>query len=166
MALIGDTSDLNTFAYGGKPLLPDRDSYQLTAPNGVVQSNIAGGLTKLGLQYFNSPAMVSVTYALESLSKIAFVKSFLRNNQGGKFITHLAVDNGAVEPYVVQYLGSPNIQETGFNGFLRLNLEVQPSFDPCYDKFLNDYLACLGDGACEFFDLVTAGVEGKPDANA
>ena len=162
MAIIGDATDLDTFAYGGANLLPDRDSYQLATPNGVVASNIAGGLTKLGLQYFNSPANLTVTYFMESVAKINYVKAFLRQNNGEKFIASLAVDYGTVEEYVVQYLGTPQISETGFNGTLRLSLEVQPSFDACMDQFSVDF-ACMGNDICEIFNLVDEGIKAKPN---
>ena len=58
MALIGDTSELDTLLYGGKYMLPEANSYTMTTPWGVVSSDVSGGFVRQQLQFFNSPAQV------------------------------------------------------------------------------------------------------------
>ena len=46
MALIGDTSELDTLLYGGKYMLPEAASYTMTTPWGVVSSDVSGGFVR------------------------------------------------------------------------------------------------------------------------
>ena len=46
MALIGDTSELDTLLYGGKYMLPEAGSYTMTTSWGVVSSDVSGGFVR------------------------------------------------------------------------------------------------------------------------
>lgn len=145
MAVIGDTSDLDEFIYGGRPILPEKDSYSESILGGVVASDSAGGSVKQQLQYVGGAATRKVTYILLSGFKSDYVSKFLTKNRGQKFIAYLLGDSG-IEPFVVQYLDeNPSVSKTGFNGSVSLTLQVEPANDRCYDEWLLWNLACYGD---------------------
>lgn len=143
MALQGDTSDLDEFVYGGQPILPEKDSYRVSTPYGVVTSDTAGGLLKSQLQFFNEPYTVNVNYIAVDQFKISYIENFLLRNAGQKFIATLLI-GGVLEEFVVQYLGQPQISQTGFNGNVSLTLQVEPAVDVCYQQFIREFGPCMG----------------------
>ena len=96
MALIGDTSELDTLLYGGKYMLPEANSYTMTTPWGVVSSDVSGGFVRQQLQFFNSPAQVQVVYRCVTRARVDFLKAFIRLHEGLPFIAALAVDTDEV----------------------------------------------------------------------
>lgn len=146
MALIGDTTGLDEFVYAGKPILPEQDSYQLKIPGGVVRSDIAGGLPKSQLQFYNFPYEVTGQYRGLDGFKIAYIENFLDQHRGQKFIAYLLISSGDIEPFIVQYRGDPQVSKTGFNGSTSITFEVEPAIDRCYQKFILDWGACLSGG--------------------
>ena len=161
MALIGDTSDLERFYYAGEYILPERDSYSITAKSGAVYSEVNGGMTKQQLQFLNQPYYVSVTYIALDQFKIDYINNFLKRNDAQKFVTQLMIESGHIEEYVVQVVGDTDSSMTGFNGSIPLTLEVEPAIDTCWVQFINDYAPCMGN-PCEFFNIVDEGVQALP----
>ena len=154
MALIGDTSELDTLLYGGKYMLPEANSYTMTTPWGVVSSDVSGGFVRQQLQFFNSPAQVQVVYRCVTKARVDFLKSFIRLHEGLSFIAALAVDTDTVEPYVVDIVGAPTWQENGFSGTCTLTYQVQPTPNADYDEFLQWTGATLGDDLPEFANWI------------
>lgn len=154
MALIGDTSELDTLLYGGKYMLPEAASYTMTTPWGVVSSDVSGGFVRQQLQFFNSPAQVHVVYRCVTKARVDFLKAFIRRHEGLPFIAALAVDTDEVEPYVVDIVGAPTWQENGFSGTCTLTYQVQPTPKADYDEFLQWAGATLGDDSSEFANLI------------
>ena len=76
MALIGDTSELDTLLYGGKYMLPEAASYTMTTPWGVVSSDVSGGFVRQQLQFFNSPAQVQVVYKCVTKARVRSIMMF------------------------------------------------------------------------------------------
>ncbi len=144
MALIGDTSDLDRFEFACEPILPEKDSYSISLPDGTVVSDLPGGMTKQQLQFFNQAYTVNVTYVGLDAFKIDFIEGFLLRNSGQKFIASLAISDSIIDEYVVQYFGSPNIAKTGFNGQVTLSLQVEPAIDVCFQQFIRDYGETVG----------------------
>ena len=140
MALIGDTTGLSTFA-----LTPEQSGYSLTMADGTTISDISGGLAVKRLQFINAPAEVSCTYVCVSQAAVQYAKGFFRQNMAFKFIANLAIDSYVVEPYVCQLVGTPQWEETGFNGRVKVKLQVQPAPDRCYEQFLIDFYPCWGE---------------------
>ena len=154
MALIGDTSELDTLLYGGKYMLPEAASYTMTTPWGVVSSDVSGGFVRQQLQFFNSPAQVQVVYRCVTKPRVDFLKSFIRLHEGLPFIAALAVDTDEVEPYVVDVVGAPTWQENGFSGTCTLTYQVQPTPNADYDEFLQWSGSALGDDSSEFANWI------------
>ena len=154
MALIGDTSELDTLLYGGKYMLPEANSYTMTTPWGVVSSDVSGGFVRQQLQFFNSPAQVQVVYRCVTKTRVDFLKSFIRLHEGMPFIAALAVDTDTVEPYVVDIVGAPTWQENGFSGTCTLTYQVQPTPNADYDEFLQWTGAAFGDDTLEFANWI------------
>ena len=154
MALIGDTSELDTLLYGGKYMLPEAASYTMTTPWGVVSSDVSGGFVRQQLQFFNSPAQVQVVYRCVTKARVDFLKAFIRLHEGLPFIAALAVDTDTVEPYVVDIVGAPTWQENGFSGTCTLTYQVQPTPNADYDEFLQWSCAALGDDSSEFANWI------------
>jgi hypothetical protein len=164
MALSGDTSDLDELIYGGSPVLPEQNSYSVTTPGGVVRSDVDGGLPKSQLQFYNKPHLASATYIGLDGFKIAYLENFFERHRGQKFIAHLLVLSGEVEPFVVQFVGEPSFSKTGFSGSCQISYEVQPGIDRCYQQSMLDLGQCLTGGQIVGIgDELRLAIEAKPD---
>lgn len=158
MALIGDTSDLDTLMYGGKPLLPERDLYSFTDSFGVEQTDISGGFIRQSLLYFNSPYSVSVEYQLVTAARYNYMKAFLNVHKGIPFIAYMCLDSIEIEPYVVDIIDAPEWESTGFSGVCKLSLQVQPSPDYDYQEFTVWSSGEFGDDLQTYADLINTAV--------
>lgn len=142
--LVGDTSDLDRLIYGGKPVLPEQQSYSTTTPDGTVVSSVPGGLPKSQLQYLNQPYKVSVTYKSLDGFKSAYIENFFALHQGQAFIASLLIGGTETEEFVVKYLGDTKHSRTGFNGSVSVDLIVEPAIDRCFQSVIQGWGACLG----------------------
>lgn len=146
MALKGDASDLDTLAFGGKPLVPLVSGFSKHRRSGVIQSSVPGGMTRQRLKYYNNPHVAEATFYLETGAQQDFIQMFFNRNEGKKFICHLAADNSTVEPYVVQVIGDWKLPyNSSQDAQLSVTLEIVPSRSFCYDEFIYDMGQCLGD---------------------
>lgn len=164
MALVGTTDDLPVLEYGGKPILPEQQSYSVSTPDGTVVSDIPGGLPKTQLQYFNQPYEVSVTYQNLDGFKSAFMENFFARNQGQAFIATLLVSNTETEQFVVKYLGNSTHARTGFDGSMSINLVVEPAIDRCFQQVVLDWGSCVGSETCEVWNNTNEGVKNLPSS--
>lgn len=162
MALIGDTSDLERLIYGGKPVLPEQQSYQTVTPDGTVVSSTPGGIPKTAIQYFNQPYSVSVTYVALDGFKSLYLEDFFARNQGQAFIANLLIGNTETEEFVVKYLGSSKHAKTGFNGSMSIDLVVEPAIDRCFQEFLAIYAPCMGSDTAPVFCYANLGIKALP----
>lgn len=165
MATNGDISDLDTLLFGGKPLIPLRPSYRLTNPNGVIQTQIAGGASRQRKKFFNGTYLVSSTYELDEFA-LDWIQVFFQKNEGKKFIAHLAADRPIVEPYVVQVVSEWQFPDySGFRGQLTVEYEVFQARNQCLDNFLYEVYPCWGsDIGCVLSGFGEI-VERMPNAN-
>ena len=154
MALVGDTSDLDTLMYGGYPMLPERDSYSFTDSFGVEQTDISGGFVRQSLLYFNAPYQVDVKYNLVTAQRYNYLKMFIDAHKAIPFIAYMCLDSIEVEPYVVDIIDAPEWETTGFSGTCKLSLQVQPSPDYDYRDFVLNFAPEYGDYFAEFADLI------------
>ena len=162
MALKGDTSDLDRLQYGGVPILPERDSYKVTTPDGVVSSDVAGGLPKTQLQYLNQPYEVSVTYKSLDGFKAAYIQNFFTKHQGQAFIATLLLEGTALDEYVVKYLGSTDHNKTGYYGTMTVKLLVDPAVDACFMDVIQDWGNCAGSDTPYVWCYTDLGVRALP----
>lgn len=163
MALKGDVTGLATFQYGGKPVLPQQDSYQVSLQGGIVSSSFSAGLDKQLIQFQNSPYEVSVTYFAMDQSESMFIEQFLNRNRGLKFIATLLIGNTELEEFVVQYIGTPQISKTGFSGSISLTLQVEPAIDQCFNDWVYENMQCLsGAEWCQVFSNTDGGLNSWP----
>ncbi|MGB1320890.1 MAG: hypothetical protein ACPG5L_08160 [Vibrio gallaecicus] len=162
MALVGDTSDLSRLEYGGNPVLPEKQSYSVSTPDGTVVSDIPGGLPKSQLQYFNQPYEVSVTYQNLDGFKSAYLENFFSLHQGQAFIATLLISGTETEEFVVKYLGNSSHSRTGFNGSLSINLVVEPAIDRCFQQVIMDWAPCAGSSTCEIWNNINTGIGALP----
>lgn len=160
MAISGDVTGLEYFNYAGERVLPEKDSYSLTNPDGVVSSSLPGGLPKSAIQFFNDPYTVSVTYVAVDGYKINYIENFFKQNRGQKFIAKLAVSH-FFEDFVVQVDGQPNITKTGFNGSATVTYKVEPSVDRELEQVFYDWGKNAGN-AGEIWDLINQAVQALP----
>ena len=162
MALSGDTSDLERLVYGGKPILPEKQSYSVKTQDGTVISSVAGGLPKSQLQYFNQPYKVSVTYVSLDGFKAVYLEDFFNRHQGQAFIANLLIGNTETEEFVVKYLGSTNQSKTGFNGSMSIDLIVEPAIDRCFQQFIAEFAPCMGSDTATIFCYANLGIKALP----
>jgi len=162
MALTGDTSDLERLIYGGKPILPEQQSYSVETPDGTVVSSVPGGLPKTSVQYFNQPYKVSVTYKSLDGFKALYLEDFFTRHQGQAFIANLLIGNTETEEFVVKYLGTSKHSKTGFNGSMSIDLIVEPSIDRCFQAFLAEYAPCMGSDTAPVFCYANLGIKALP----
>lgn len=162
MALKGETSDLDRLQFGGKPILPEQQSYSVQTPDGTVVSSVAGGLPKSQLQYFNDPYIVSVKYtALDSFMS-AYIENFFTLHRGQKFIATLLIAGTELEEFVVQYLGSVKVSKTGFNGSVSVDLIVEPAIDRCFQQVIDGWGSCVGSDTCLVWDYANKAIKALP----
>ena len=159
--LKGDTSDLSRLTYGGKPVLPERDSYQVKLRGGVVASDIAGGLQKQLLQFTNAPYQVSVNYKGLDQAKATWLSNFFDQRRGERFIATLLIGGTELEEFVVQVVSQPTWKTTGFNGSISVTLQVEPAVDTCFIEWADwAYQCTLPQDWADIFCYTKQGVEG------
>ena len=162
MALRGDTSDLERLVYGGKPILPEQQSYSVETQDGTVISSVPGGLPKTALQYFDQPYKTSVTYNSLDGFKALYLEDFFNRHQGQAFIANLLIGNTETEEFVVKYLGTSKHNKTGFNGSMSIDLIVEPAIDRCFQAFLAEYAPCMGSDTAPVFCYANLGIKALP----
>lgn len=163
MALKGYTSDLERFVYAGKPVLPERDSYQVTLQGGVVSSSVAGGLAKQQVQFTNSPYSVSVNYKGLDEAKTIWMSNFINRHRGKPFIATLLIGGTELDEFVVRIMGNPSLKTTGFNGSIKLTLQVEPAVDHCFINWAHEAYMCLSaQDWCKVFNYTKQGIESWP----
>lgn len=162
MALSGDTSDLERLVYGGKPILPEQQSYSVQSPDGTIVSSVGGGMPKTAIQYFNQPYKVSVTYKSLDGFKALYLEDFFTRHQGQAFIAELLIGNTETEEFVVKYLGSTKQSKTGFNGSMSIDLIVEPAIDRCFQQFIAEFAPCMGSDTATIFCYANLGIKALP----
>ncbi|AUR97518.1 hypothetical protein NVP1240O_18 [Vibrio phage 1.240.O._10N.261.52.F8] len=162
MAVIGNVDDLDVFEYGGKPILPEKESYTVKLQNGLQVSDVSAGMSKQQIQFLNAPYYVNVTYVGLDSFKMAYIENFLNNNRGQKFVTTLLIGGTELDQFVVQQMDVANIKRTGFNGSLSITLEVEPAIDQCFMQFIMDYGQCMGSDTAGVFCYTNEGVKVWP----
>lgn len=161
MALIGDITGLSRLQYAGVQILPERSGYSVSSRNGIVSSDVAGGISKQYIQFMNSPFTVSVTYKGLDASKAWFLSDFFDRNRGQRFICSLLIGSIDIEEFVVQRMGDYQYKATGINGQLTVTLQVVPSFDTCYADWASNAFQCVSGGDwAKIFKETKEGVEG------
>lgn len=159
MAITGDVSDLDEMLWNGEPYLPQRDSYSVELPSGVVGTSFGGGLDKLQLQFVNAPYYVSVTYTAYDGFQAAYLEYFLKKNRGQKFVAWLLISGVEPEQFVVQYTeDNPQISKTGYTASVTITLQVEPSVDRDFEDFIFTFGQQAGNPK-EWFDIANIGVK-------
>lgn len=163
MALRGDTSDLDRLVYGGKPVLPERDSYSVRLRGGVVSSDISGGLTKQMVQFTNAPYSVSVNYKGLDQGKATWLSNFFDKRRGERFIATLLIGGTELEEFVVQQISDATFKTSGINGSISLTLQVEPAVDNCFIDWADWAYQCSAPQEwCQIFNNTKEGVEVWP----
>ena len=160
MAISGSTEGLETLQYADEPVLPDKDSYSVQIPGGVVTSNLPGGLPKSQIQFFNGVYTVGATYVGLDGFKINYLENFFKRTRGQKFIARLAVDY-FFEDFIVQVQGEPIASKTGFNGSISVKYSVEPSVDRELEKLLYDWGQNAGH-AGNIWRVINKGIQALP----
>ncbi|MCP4984692.1 MAG: hypothetical protein GY928_01125 [Colwellia sp.] len=146
MATKGDVSDLEVLQYGGSPLVPLVQGFNRTRRSGVIQSEVAGGMTRQRKKYFNMPHVSNVVFYLKSAMMQDYLQSFINLNEGKKFICHLSADRPIVEPYVVQAIGDWNhVEVNAIKGTVTCEFEIISTKVEVLDEFLQANYASSGD---------------------
>lgn len=162
MALKGDTSNLDTFTHAGAPMLPLASSYNVTLPNGVAASSIAGGMSKMQLQFQNAPYYVSCTYRTMNYFDSAYIEGFFKRHLGQKFIAYLVLEGTSPEPYVVQVISEIETTKRADGGDTAITYEVMNATDRCYEQVIQDWGECVGNPTCVWADIAQ-GIRNLPD---
>lgn len=160
MALIGDTTGLARLEYVTefgelKAMLPSKEGYSITLPDGTVGSSISGGLEKQQRQFFNAPTIVSCTYRLKKIDG-QWLDTFLRDNNGENFIAWL-YDDQNIEEYIVQIVSSSRPRKNS-DGHSLTEISVTYKLQPnIYDPDFIDARLSLGAlGSSVVFDELEA----------
>ena len=162
MALSGDTSDLDRLIYGGKPVLPEQQSYSTTTPDGTVVSSVPGDIPKTAIQYFSQPYKVSVTYVSLDGFKSSYLENFFALHQGQAFIANLLVGGTETEEFVVKYIGDSKHSRTGFNGSMSIDLIVEPSIDRCFQQVIQEWGECRGSDTAQIWCDTNLAIKALP----
>ena len=93
-----------------------------------------------------------------------YIRLFINNNEGKRWICHLSADRPLVEPYVVQALTDWNhVEVNALRGTVTVQLEIFSARNPCADEFLSAVYPCIGDDICEYLELFGTITEGWPE---
>lgn len=150
MAIKGDVSDLDTLMYGGEPIVPQVaiGGYSYRLKSGVVMNDTTGGATRQRTKFFGMPYRANASFYAETALMQDYILSFMRRNQGKKFICHTRADRPIVEPYVVQVIDDWEFQDVNFKDcVLTVELEIVSVRDDCLDEFIYNTYSCWGDNA-------------------
>lgn len=163
MATKGDISDLNVLFYGGQPMVPLVEGFTRSRQSGVVRSDVAGGASRQRKKYFGTTHIASATFYLRSPAQMDYIQLFINNNEGKRWICHLAADRPLVEPYVVQALTDWNhVEVNALRGTVTVQLEIFSARDECLDETLGVLYPCIGDDICEYLTSFGTMTEGWP----
>lgn len=163
MATKGDISDLSVLFYGGQPMVPLVEGFTRSRQSGVVRSDVAGGASRQRKKYFGTTHIASATFYLHSPAQMDYIQLFINNNEGKRWICHLAADRPLVEPYVVQALTDWNhVEVNALRGTVTVQLEIFSARDECLDETLGVLYPCIGDDICEYLELFGTMTEGWP----
>lgn len=160
--LVGDTSDLDRMMYGGKPVLPEQNSYSVKLPNGTVTSSYSAGLNSQQVQFLNAPYEVSCTYSSLSGMHSAYLQSFFDRHQAQKFIASMIINGTELDEFVVQRIGDVQVKKTGYSGSITVKYQVEPAVDRCWEQSLNDWAECAGDDTAAIWCYADMGVKAWP----
>lgn len=150
--------NLPQLVYGGKYLLPERDSYSFSNPDGSRRTDITGGPMRIDTDHLGGPFVVNVQYFADSQAMVWFFQKFWLNQtfEGSiPFQCALALESPDIaEDYTVRLKSAPQWNGfTGFNGRVSLTYEVeQKLIDYEYDDTLLWILAEYGDDAADTFN--------------
>lgn len=153
MALIGDTSNLDTLKYAGEIAEPLAGSYAVTLPNGVVTSTMSGGMSKMQLQFVNAPYYVTCTYRTFDYFEASFMEDFFLQHQGKKFIAYLVIEQSTPQPYIVQVMNDVEDVKNSAGGDISITYEVYPAIDRCFQKVVREWGQCVGNPAQIWCDV-------------
>jgi len=164
MATKGDISDLNVLLYGGQPMVPLVEGFTRSRQSGVVRSDVAGGASRQRKKYFGTTHIASATFYLRSPAQMDYIQLFINNNEGKRWICHLAADRPLVEPYVVQALTDWNhVEVNALRGTVTVQLEIFSARNECLDETLGVLYPCIGDDICEYLTSFGTMTEGWPE---
>lgn len=138
--------------FGGKYLLPQRDSYQYTTSAGTRRTDTPGGPMFVQQDHLGGPFITSVTYFIDSPQMYAFFSNFYQRQtlQGSiPFQAALILQDAEIyEDYVCRFKDEPQFQWTGFRGTVTFTIEVERrASDFEYDDTLFWFLQEYGDDA-------------------
>lgn len=131
------TETIPTLCFGGKQMLPDRDSYRPGISFGAVVTDIGGGPPRSRMQSLNNAVTVSVTYTFDLCETQWFLDKWYTELQEGTLPIKLPLEltgsdllNGT--EYVATILGAdiPSFAMVGVNK-IGLSLSVVPIIDRC-----------------------------------
>jgi len=144
--LKGDTSDLDTLMYGGKPLIPLVSGFSRKRRSGVVRNSVQAGLSRQRKKFYGNVYEAQATFRLGSPGMQDYLKAFFSRNEGKRFICHLSADRPIVEPYVVQVIGDwEDANVTALDANLNVTLEIVSVRCQGLDDALFAMYGCYGD---------------------
>lgn len=162
--LKGDTSDLDTLIYGGKPLVPLVSGFGRKRRSGVVRNSVQAGLSRQRKKFYGNVYEAQATFRMDSPGMQDFLKIFFERNEGKRFICHLSADRPIVEPYVVQVIGEwEDTEVTALDANLNVTLEIVSVREPCLDDYLFTLYQCRGDDLYCIFDNINKSVARLPE---
>jgi len=162
--LKGDVTGLAVLNYGGKPVLPERDSYQVTLQGGIVTSSFGGGMSKQAVQFQSSVYQVKCNYIGLDGGKAQWLANFFNRNRGLPFVATLMLDDGTLDQYVVQRVDNNPVSLTGFNGSISVTYEVEPAIDTCFADWTYEAYQCVSASDwCKIFNYTKQGNESLPE---
>lgn len=131
------TETIPTLCFGGKQMLPDRDSYRPGISFGAVVTDIGGGPPRSRMQSLNNAVTVSVTYTFDLCETQWFLDKWYTELREGTLPIKLPLEltgsdllNGT--EYVATIMGAdiPSFAMVGVNK-IGLSLSVVPIIDRC-----------------------------------
>lgn len=148
MTTKGDISDLDVLEFGGKFIVPLNAGYSGGKTSGVVVSEQAGGANRIAKKYYGTTFQHKCSFFLETPFEQDYFRMFIEDNEGKRFICHLAADRPIVEPYVVQAIAEWDWSDiTAISATVSTTLEIYSARDreldalvkPLYQKYGNQW---------------------------
>lgn len=128
---------ITKLCFGGKPLLPDRDSYQVGIAYGAVATDIGSGPVRVRAQYRNNSVNTTVTYTFNACELQWFMDVYYVALKEGQLPVEVRLDlNGSdlVDEtwYVATIIGAPSAPVwTGIYAKISVTYNAVPIFDRC-----------------------------------
>lgn len=161
--LKGDTSDLDTLIYGGKPLVPLVSGFGRKRRSGVVRNSVQAGLSRQRKKFYGNVYEAQATFYLGSPGIQDYLKIFFERNEGKRFICYLSADRPIVEPYVVQVIGEwEDSDVTALDANLNVTLEIVSVRCQELDDFLYGTYNCIGDDLPDLLNSINKTVDVMP----